>query len=154
MPTDILVSVATPVKSINLYPRGVGARHVSNHSLSRTSAEWQQVEQNQTAGQDVTPPCILFNNLPQRQVCGNPCYHGTVNCCMQWKQTHQTKPRMMLSYSNIYRIRGQQCQWKGKSPRQAIPPELFITAKVHNFHLQRQGFETNLPGINQFAFFL
>jgi len=36
----------------------------------------------------------------------------------------------------------------------AIPPELFITAKVHHFHLQRQGSETNLPRINWFAFFI
>lgn len=115
-----------------------------------------RLNRNQTAGQDETPLCILFNNLPQRQVCSKPCYHGTLNCCMQWKKSHRTKPRAMPSYSNVYCIRGNSVSGREREvlPCQAIPPELFITAKVHHFHLQRQGFETNLPRINQFAFFI
>ena len=47
-----------------------------------------RLNRNQTEDQDVIPVCILFNNLPQRQVCDNTnsCYHGIVSCCMWWKK--------------------------------------------------------------------
>lgn len=163
MPTEVLLSMATtPMKSIHLYLRSMGVRHVSNHSLSRTSVEWQQVEQKSNCRPTVIPVCILFNNLPQRQVCGNTnsYYHGIVSCCMWWKkQSRQNHTWCCLTaastaYKATVSVEGKEKRSPPSGRCAAIPPELFITAKVHHFHLQRQDSKTNLPRINQFAFFI
>lgn len=121
-----------------------------------------RLNRNQTADQDVIPVCILFNNLPQRQVCGNTnsCYHGIVSCCTWWKK-HGIKPHAsccLTATSTAYKatvsVEGKEKHSPPSGQCAAIPSKLFTTAKVHHFHLQRQGSETNLTRINQFAFFI
>lgn len=159
-----MLNVATtPGKSNNLYQHSVGVRQVSNFSLSKASAEWQQAEQKRNS-KDVTPVCISFNNLPQRQACANTnsYNHGIESSCVWWKKNgaDQTMPNAVWQQYLLHTRH--QCQWEGKgkcSPpsghSSAIPPSyLFIAAKVQCSHLQMQSSGSNLPRINWSAFFI